>query len=56
MLNVLKVRIYPNKQQEIALNRNLGCARFVILLNFLLNINIQPFRFNQQLIRQLREG
>lgn len=35
MLNVLKVRIYPNKQQEIALNRNLGCARFV--WNYYLN-------------------
>ena len=35
MLNVLKVRIYPNLQQEIALNRNLGCARFV--WNYYLN-------------------
>ncbi len=35
VLNVLKVRIYPNKQQEIALNRNLGCARFV--WNYYLN-------------------
>lgn len=29
MLNVLKVKIYPNKQQEIALAKNLGCCRFV---------------------------
>lgn len=35
MLNVLKVRIYPNQQQEISLNRNLGCARFV--WNYYLN-------------------
>ncbi len=35
VFNVLKVRIYPNKQQEIALNRNLGCARFV--WNYYLN-------------------
>ena len=35
MLNVLKVRIYPNQQQEIALNRNLGSARFV--WNYYLN-------------------
>jgi len=35
MLNVLKVRIYPNLRQEIALNRNLGCARFV--WNYYLN-------------------
>ena len=35
MLNVLKVRIYPNQPQEIALNRNLGSARFV--WNYYLN-------------------
>lgn len=35
MLNVLKVRIYPNQQQEISLNRNLGCAIFV--WNYYLN-------------------
>ena len=35
MLNVLKVRIYPNQQQEIALTKNLGCARFV--WNYYLN-------------------
>ena len=35
MLNVLKVRIYPNQQQKIALTKNLGCARFV--WNYYLN-------------------
>ncbi|WP_287716067.1 MULTISPECIES: transposase [Crocosphaera] len=35
MFNVFKVRIYPNQQQEIALNKNLGCARFV--WNYYLN-------------------
>ncbi|MFY7933285.1 MAG: helix-turn-helix domain-containing protein, partial [Microcystis aeruginosa] len=25
MLNVLKVRIYPNKEQELALAKNFGC-------------------------------
>ena len=35
MFNVLKVRIYPNKQQELASNKNLGCARFV--WNYYLN-------------------
>ncbi len=35
MLNVLKVKIYPNKQQEIALAKNLGCCRFV--WNYYLN-------------------
>ncbi|GAC1497336.1 MAG: RNA-guided endonuclease TnpB family protein [Chamaesiphon sp.] len=29
MLNVLKVRIYPNSLQEIALAKSFGCSRFV---------------------------
>ncbi|ACK68861.1 transposase, IS605 OrfB family [Gloeothece citriformis PCC 7424] len=35
MLNVLKVRIYPNKEQEIALAKNFGSVRFV--WNYYLN-------------------
>lgn len=35
MLNVLKVRIYPNKKQEIALAKSFGCSRFV--WNYYLN-------------------
>ena len=35
MLDVLKVRIYPNKEQKIALNKNFGCCRFVF--NYYLN-------------------
>ncbi len=35
MLNVLKVRIYPNKEQELALAKNFGCVRFV--WNYYLN-------------------
>lgn len=35
MLDVLKVRIYPNKEQEISLAKNFGCSRFV--WNFYLN-------------------
>ncbi|MDJ0601410.1 MAG: transposase, partial [Crocosphaera sp.] len=35
MLDVLRVRIYPNPQQELALVKNLGCARFVY--NYYLN-------------------
>jgi transposase len=35
MLNVLKVRIYPNKEQELALTKNFGCVRFV--WNYYLN-------------------
>ena len=29
MLRAIKVRLYPNKQQEQALNKVLGCYRFV---------------------------
>jgi putative transposase len=29
MLNVLRVRIYPNKGQQEALATSFGCARFV---------------------------
>ncbi|WP_242046361.1 MULTISPECIES: RNA-guided endonuclease InsQ/TnpB family protein [Calothrix] len=40
MLDVLKVRIYPNKEQEISLAKSFGCSRFV--WNFYLNkTNIQ---------------
>ena len=35
MLNVLKVRIDPNKEQELALAKNFGCVRFV--WNYYLN-------------------
>jgi putative transposase len=29
MLEVLKVRLYPNKEQEVALSKNFGCCRMV---------------------------
>lgn len=35
MLDVLKVRIYPNQEQQIALAQNFGCCRFV--WNYYLN-------------------
>jgi putative transposase len=35
MLDVLKVRIYPNKKQELSLAKSFGCSRFV--WNFYLN-------------------
>ncbi|WP_088242142.1 RNA-guided endonuclease InsQ/TnpB family protein [Calothrix rhizosoleniae] len=35
MLDVLKVRIYPNKGQEISLAKSFGCSRFI--WNFYLN-------------------
>ncbi|MEH2296564.1 RNA-guided endonuclease InsQ/TnpB family protein [Nostoc sp.] len=35
MLDVLKVRIYPNKEQETSLAKNFGCSRFV--WNYYLN-------------------
>ncbi|MFB2923015.1 MULTISPECIES: RNA-guided endonuclease InsQ/TnpB family protein [Aerosakkonema] len=40
MLTALKVRLYPNKEQQIALAKNFGCCRFV--WNYYLNkINTQ---------------
>lgn len=35
MLDVLRVRIYPNKKQEAALAKNFGCSRFI--WNYYLN-------------------
>ncbi len=35
MLDVLRIRVYPNKEQEIALAKNFGCCRFV--WNYYLN-------------------
>jgi putative transposase len=35
MLTVLKVRVYPNQEQQIALAKNFGCCRFV--WNYYLN-------------------
>ncbi|MCL1466808.1 RNA-guided endonuclease InsQ/TnpB family protein [Argonema galeatum] len=35
MLNVLKVRIYPNKEQQTALAKNFGCCR--VVWNYYLN-------------------
>ena len=35
MLTVLRVRIYPNKQQKVALAKHFGCCRFVF--NYYLN-------------------
>lgn len=35
MLDVLKVRIYPNKEQEVSLAKSFGCSRFV--WNYYLN-------------------
>ncbi|MFM6209598.1 helix-turn-helix domain-containing protein, partial [Planktothrix sp.] len=29
MLDVLKVRLYPNKEQQAALAKSFGCCRFV---------------------------
>ena len=29
MLRAIKIRLYPNKEQELKLNKVLGCYRFV---------------------------
>ncbi|GCL54440.1 transposase [Microcystis aeruginosa NIES-3806] len=42
MLDVVKVRIYPNKEQEIAWLKNSGCCRFVY--NYYLNKSNTQYR------------
>jgi transposase len=47
MLNVFKVRIYPNSEQELALAKNFGCCRFV--WNYYLD------KTNTRLLAEVRE-
>ena len=39
MLKAFKYRIYPNKNQEILINKTLGCTRFVF--NHFLDLRIK---------------
>lgn len=39
----IKLRIYPNKEQQVLLNKNFGCARFVF--NFFLNKKKEGYLF-----------
>ena len=42
MLKAYKYRLYPNKQQEILIQKTFGCARFVY--NKMLSIKIDKYK------------
>ena len=42
MLKAYKYRIYPNNEQEILINKTLGCARFVY--NHILSYKIDSYK------------
>lgn len=46
MLKAYKYRIYPNKEQEILINKTIGCCRFVF--NHYLNERINSYKNNQK--------
>ena len=45
MLRAIKIRLYPNKEQEVYINKLLGSSRFVY--NQLLNKKINDYKDNQ---------
>ena len=46
MLRVIKIRLYPNKEQELKLNKVLGCYRFVY--NHMLALKQQEYTENKK--------
>ena len=42
MLKAYKYRLYPNKEQEVLLNKHFGCVRFVY--NYSLNLKISAYQ------------
>ena len=46
MLKAYKYRIYPNKEQEILINKNIGCTRFVF--NHYLSERIDSYKSEQK--------
>ena len=46
MLKAYKYRIYPNKKQEIIINKNIGCVRFVF--NHYLSERIDSYKSEQK--------
>ena len=46
MLRALKIRLYPNKEQEQAMNKLLGCYRFVY--NQMLALKQQEYNENKK--------
>lgn len=45
MLRAIKIRLYPNKEQELKLNKVLGCYRFVY--NQMLALKQQEYNENK---------
>lgn len=46
MLKAFKYRIYPNKEQEILINKTIGCCRFVF--NYYLSKRIESYKSEQK--------
>ena len=46
MLKAYKYRIYPNKKQEIIINKNIGCTRFIF--NHYLSERIDSYKSEQK--------
>ena len=46
MLRAIKIRLYPNKEQEFKLNKVLGCCRFVY--NQMLALKQQEYNENKK--------
>lgn len=46
MLRAVKIRLYPNKQQEAEFNKLLGCYRFVY--NHMLDYKMAAYRDTKQ--------
>ena len=46
MLKAFKYRLYPNKEQEILINKTIGCCRFVF--NYYLNKRIENYKAEQK--------
>ncbi len=46
MFRAIKVRLYPNKEQEQTINELLGCYRFVY--NYMLDLKKKEYNDNKQ--------
>ena len=46
MLKAYKYRIYPSKEQQILINKTLGCTRFVF--NYFLDLRIKAYKLESK--------
>ena len=46
MLRSIKIKLYPNKEQELKLNKVLGCYRFVY--NYMLDLKQKEYNENKK--------